>query len=95
VTTPVGPPAPRTDGTFRGRADRVAEVLTARTDALRYANLGVRGRLFQCHHTDRAAIAKIESDRGGLTAIPPSPDGPLPPSPTAPESLTTSFGELP
>lgn len=37
----------RPDGTFRGWADRVAEVLAARTPGFRYANLAVRGRLFQ------------------------------------------------
>jgi lysophospholipase L1-like esterase len=37
----------RPDGTFRGWADRVAEVLAARAPGFRYANLAVRGRLFQ------------------------------------------------
>jgi lysophospholipase L1-like esterase len=37
----------RPDGTFRGWADRVAEVLAARVTGFRYANLAVRGKLFQ------------------------------------------------
>ncbi|BCJ38842.1 SGNH hydrolase [Actinocatenispora thailandica] len=38
---------PRGDGTFRGWADRVAEVLAAQNPDFRYANLAVRGRLFK------------------------------------------------
>jgi len=38
---------PRGDGTYRGWADRVAEVLAADNPAFRYANLAVRGRLFK------------------------------------------------
>jgi lysophospholipase L1-like esterase len=36
---------PRPDGTYRGWADIVAECLAEREPGLRYANLGVRGRL--------------------------------------------------
>ncbi len=35
------------DGSYRGWADRVAEVLAAQTPGFRYANLAIRGRLFK------------------------------------------------
>ncbi len=35
------------DGSYRGWADRVAEVLAAQSPGFRYANLAVRGRLFK------------------------------------------------
>lgn len=38
---------PRGDGTYRGWADRVAEVLAGQVPDFRYANLAVRGRLFE------------------------------------------------
>jgi lysophospholipase L1-like esterase len=38
---------PRGDGTYRGWADRVAEVLARQVPDFRYANLAVRGRLFK------------------------------------------------
>ncbi|HEY3505299.1 MAG TPA: SGNH/GDSL hydrolase family protein [Actinocatenispora sp.] len=38
---------PRGDGTYRGWADRVAEVLAVAHPGFRYANLAVRGRLFK------------------------------------------------
>ncbi len=40
-----GDPDPAVPGGLRGWADRVAEVLAARTDGFGYANLAVRGRL--------------------------------------------------
>lgn len=39
-------PDPRTDGVFRGWADLTAGVLAARVDRFEYANLAIRGRLY-------------------------------------------------
>ena len=44
-TEGIGDPEPRSPGGFRGWADRVAEVLSDRTDDFAYANLAIRGRL--------------------------------------------------
>ena len=44
-TEGIGDPEPRSPGGFRGWADRVAEVLSNRTDDFAYANLAIRGRL--------------------------------------------------
>ena len=46
-TEGIGDPEPKSPGGFRGWADRVAEVLSARTDDFAYANLAVRGKLMQ------------------------------------------------
>ncbi|QEO10042.1 SGNH/GDSL hydrolase family protein [Protaetiibacter larvae] len=46
-TEGIGDPEPRSAGGHRGWADRVAEVLTRRTDDFAYANLAIRGRLLQ------------------------------------------------
>lgn len=46
-TEGIGDPEPRSAGGHRGWADRVAEVLSAKTDDFAYANLAVRGRLLQ------------------------------------------------
>lgn len=46
-TEGIGDPEPRSDGGNRGWADRVAEVLGAKTDDFAYANLAIRGRLLQ------------------------------------------------
>ncbi|MHB1235244.1 MAG: SGNH/GDSL hydrolase family protein, partial [Microbacteriaceae bacterium] len=46
-TEGIGDPEPRSAGGYRGWADRVAEVLSARTDDFSYANLAIRGRLLQ------------------------------------------------
>lgn len=46
-TEGVGDPEPGSPGGFRGWADRVAEVLNAKTDHFSYANLAIRGRLLQ------------------------------------------------
>lgn len=46
-TEGIGDPEPRRVGGHRGWADRVAEVLSAKTDDFAYANLAIRGRLLQ------------------------------------------------
>jgi lysophospholipase L1-like esterase len=46
-TEGIGDPEPRSEGGNRGWADRVAEVLSAKTDDFAYANLAIRGRLLQ------------------------------------------------
>lgn len=46
-TEGIGDPSPESPGGFRGWADRVAEVLSEKTDDFAYANLAVRGRLLQ------------------------------------------------
>jgi len=46
-TEGIGDPEPRSPGGHRGWADRVAEVLSAKTDQFAYANLAIRGRLLQ------------------------------------------------
>jgi len=46
-TEGIGDPEPASPGGHRGWADRVAEVLAARTDDFAYANLAIRGRLLQ------------------------------------------------
>lgn len=46
----------RPDGTYRGWADRVAEVLAAETTGFRYANLAVRGR-----RLDRIAGEQVDA----------------------------------
>jgi lysophospholipase L1-like esterase len=48
---------PRADGTFRGWADRVAEVLAAQNPDFRYANLAVRGRLFKGVVNEQVPVA--------------------------------------
>lgn len=44
-TEGIGDPESRSPGGFRGWADRVAEVLSAKTGDFAYANLAIRGRL--------------------------------------------------
>jgi lysophospholipase L1-like esterase len=46
-TEGIGDPSPDSPGGHRGWADRVAEVLSQKTDDFAYANLAVRGRLIQ------------------------------------------------
>jgi lysophospholipase L1-like esterase len=46
-TEGIGDPEPGSPGGHRGWADRVAEVLSQKTDDFAYANLAVRGRLIQ------------------------------------------------
>jgi lysophospholipase L1-like esterase len=46
-TEGIGDPEPGVPGGHRGWADRVAEVLAAKTDDFAYANLAIRGRLLQ------------------------------------------------
>jgi lysophospholipase L1-like esterase len=46
-TEGIGDPEPDSPGGHRGWADRVAEVLSAKTDDFAYANLAVRGKLMQ------------------------------------------------
>jgi lysophospholipase L1-like esterase len=46
-TEGIGDPEPLSPGGSRGWADRVAEVLSARTEDFAYANLAIRGRLLQ------------------------------------------------
>ena len=46
-TEGIGDPEPRSPGGHRGWADRVAEVLSEKTDDFAYANLAIRGRLLQ------------------------------------------------
>jgi lysophospholipase L1-like esterase len=43
----IGDPEPGSPGGHRGWADRVAEVLSSRTDDFAYANLAIRGRLIR------------------------------------------------
>ncbi|GAA4069163.1 SGNH/GDSL hydrolase family protein [Nonomuraea soli] len=54
-TEGVGDPYP--DGTFRGWADRVAEVLAAHDPAFEYANLAVRGKLLDQIVDDQLPLA--------------------------------------
>lgn len=44
-TEGIGDPEPRSPGGHRGWADRVAEVLAAKTEDFAYANLAIRGKL--------------------------------------------------
>ncbi len=46
-TEGIGDPEPGSPGGYRGWADRVAEVLSQKTDDFAYANLAVRGKLIQ------------------------------------------------
>jgi lysophospholipase L1-like esterase len=46
-TEGIGDPDPASPGGYRGWADRVAEVLSEKTEDFAYANLAVRGRLLQ------------------------------------------------
>lgn len=46
-TEGIGDPEPRSPGGHRGWADRVAEVLSSKTDDFAYANLAVRGKLIK------------------------------------------------
>lgn len=46
-TEGIGDPEPGSPGGHRGWADRVAEVLSSKTDDFSYANLAVRGKLLQ------------------------------------------------
>jgi lysophospholipase L1-like esterase len=46
-TEGIGDPDPASPGGNRGWADRVAEVLSEKTDDFAYANLAIRGRLLQ------------------------------------------------
>lgn len=46
-TEGIGDPEPKSPGGNRGWADRVAEVLSSKTDDFAYANLAIRGRLLQ------------------------------------------------
>ena len=46
-TEGIGDPEPQSPGGHRGWADRVAEVLAAKTEDFAYANLAIRGRLLQ------------------------------------------------
>lgn len=46
-TEGIGDPELRAPGGHRGWADRVAEVLAAKTEDFAYANLAIRGRLLQ------------------------------------------------
>lgn len=46
-TEGIGDPEPLSPGGHRGWADRVAEVLSSRTDDFAYANLAVRGKLIK------------------------------------------------
>lgn len=46
-TEGIGDPEPESPGGFRGWADRVAEVLSARNPDFAYANLAIRGKLMQ------------------------------------------------
>jgi lysophospholipase L1-like esterase len=46
-TEGIGDPEPKSPGGYRGWADRVAEVLSTKTDDFSYANLAVRGKLIQ------------------------------------------------
>jgi lysophospholipase L1-like esterase len=46
-TEGIGDPEPKSDGGHRGWADRVAEVLSEKTEDFAYANLAIRGRLLQ------------------------------------------------
>ncbi|MGA8113288.1 MAG: SGNH/GDSL hydrolase family protein [Actinocatenispora sp.] len=59
----------RGDGTYRGWADRVAEVLAATNPEFRYANLAIRGRLFKTVVNEQvpSAMRMLWHDR---------PDGP-------------------
>jgi lysophospholipase L1-like esterase len=46
-TEGIGDPEPQSPGGYRGWADRVAEVLSEKSDDFAYANLAIRGRLLQ------------------------------------------------
>ncbi len=56
-TEGIGDPEPKSPGGHRGWADRVAEVLSAKTDRFAYANLAVRGKLVRQIRDEQVADA--------------------------------------
>jgi lysophospholipase L1-like esterase len=77
-TEGLGDPYP--DGTFRGWADRVAEVLSTETDDFAYANLAIRGKLvrqIQAEQVEHAVALQpdlITISAGGNDVIRPGGD---------------------
>jgi lysophospholipase L1-like esterase len=94
-TEGVGDPDPESPGGLRGWADRVAEVLGARTPDFAYANLAVRGKVLRQIVTEQieAAVALqpdlITISAGGNDVIRPGTD----PDETA-ALLDPALGEL-
>ena len=79
-TEGIGDPEPKSPGGHRGWADRVAEVLSERTEGFAYANLAIRGRLLQQIINEQAESAielrpdLISVSAGGNDIIRPGTD---------------------
>ncbi|MES2092626.1 MAG: SGNH/GDSL hydrolase family protein [Actinomycetota bacterium] len=56
-TEGIGDPEPKSPGGNRGWADRVAEVLSTKTDDFAYANLAIRGRLLRQILSEQVDVA--------------------------------------
>lgn len=90
-TEGIGDPEPQSPGGHRGWADRVAEVLSERTEGFAYANLAIRGRLLRQIRDEQvdAALALrpdlISVSAGGNDIIRPGTD---------PDEVAARFDEL-
>ena len=90
-TEGIGDPEPRSPGGHRGWADRVAEVLAARTEDFAYANLAVRGKLVRQIRDDQVEPALalhpdlITISAGGNDVIRPGTD---------PDSIAEVFEDI-
>ncbi len=90
-TEGIGDPESRSPGGHRGWADRVAEVLAARTDDFAYANLAIRGRLLQQISNEQVdAALELKPDlitvsAGGNDIIRPGTD---------PDDIATRFEDM-
>jgi lysophospholipase L1-like esterase len=79
-TEGIGDPEPRSPGGHRGWADRVAEVLSQKTEDFAYANLAVRGKLIKQIVDDQVEVALalhpdlITISAGGNDVIRPGTD---------------------
>ena len=90
-TEGIGDPEPQSPGGHRGWADRVAEVLSSRTEDFAYANLAIRGRLLQQISDEQVpAAVELKPDlvslsAGGNDLIRPGTD---------PDDLATKFESM-
>ncbi len=79
-TEGIGDPEPKSPGGNRGWADRVAEVLSTKTDDFAYANLAIRGRLLRQILSEQVDVALalrpdlITISAGGNDIIRPNTD---------------------
>lgn len=79
-TEGIGDPEPQSPGGNRGWADRVAEVLSTKTDDFAYANLAIRGRLLRQILDEQVDVALalrpdlISISAGGNDIIRPNTD---------------------